>query len=206
MARVGILGGTFNPPHIGHLVSAVSAREQLGLDHVVLMPVFVPPHKAVFDDPGPQERLALCRLAAADDDGLRVSAVEVERQGPSYTVDTLRALHDARPGDELTFIVGGDMAQSLPTWRDPEGVLALATLAVAEREGVGRQDVLDRLAVLPGAADRVTFFDMPRLDLSSSLLRRRLLEGRSIRHLVPDAVERRIHERGFYTQNPYPGG
>jgi len=206
MARVGVLGGTFNPPHIGHLVCAASAREQLGLDHVLLMPVFVPPHKTVLDDPGPGERLALCRLAADEDEGLRVSAVEVERQGPSYTVDTLRALHDAHPGDELTFIVGGDMAQSLPTWRDPEGVLALATLAVAEREGVGRQDVLDRLAVLPGAAARVTFFDMPRLDLSSSLLRRRLAEDRSIRHLVPAAVERRIHERGFYTQNPYPGG
>ncbi|MTD42796.1 nicotinate (nicotinamide) nucleotide adenylyltransferase [Conexibacter sp. W3-3-2] len=206
MARVGILGGTFNPPHIGHLVCAASAREQLGLDHVVLMPVFVPPHKTVTDDPGPQERLELCRLAVADDPGLRVSALEVERGGPSYTVETLRALQDARPEDERWFIVGGDMAQSLPTWREPEGVLALATLAVAEREGITRQDVLDRVAGLAGAAERVRFFDVPRMDLSSSLLRRRLAEGRTVRHLVPAAVERRIDERGFYRRNPYPGG
>lgn len=219
MARVGILGGTFNPPHIGHLVCAGAAREQLGLDHVLLMPVFVPPHKTVLDDPGATERLELCRLAVADDPGLAVSALEVQRGGPSFTVDTLAALHDQDPGNELTFIVGGDMAQSLPTWREPGTVLSLAALAVAEREGIGRQDVLDRLAVLPAAAGRVAFFDMPRLDLSSSLIRRRIAEGRTVRHLVPAAVEARITERGWYrarpaaptgrdheAHNPYPGG
>ncbi len=198
MTRIGILGGTFNPPHIGHLVCAESAREQLGLDRVLLMPVFLPPHKEAHDDPGPQARLELCELAVAGEDRLEVSRLEVQRGGPSYTVDTLRAIHEETPDDELVFIVGGDMAQSLPTWRDPEGVLGLATLAVAERDGVGRQDVRERLAGLAGAQERVVFFDMPRLDLSSSLLRDRVAEGRSIRHLVPEAVAQRIAQRGWY--------
>ncbi|WP_372789332.1 nicotinate-nucleotide adenylyltransferase [Paraconexibacter sp.] len=197
MTKVGILGGTFNPPHIGHLVSAAEASEQLGLDRVLLMPVFLPPHKEAHADPGPQARLELCELAVAGDPRLEVSSLEVDRGGPSYTVDTLRAIHAAHPEDDLTFIVGGDMAQSLPTWREPEGVLRLATLAVAEREGVEREDVRERLAGLAGA-ERVVFFDMPRLDVSSSLLRRRVSEGRSIRHLVPDAVAERIAQRGWY--------
>jgi len=201
VARVGILGGTFNPPHIGHLVCALAAREAFALQRVVLMPVFVPPHKEVHDDPGPVARLELCELAVAGDPALAVSRLEVDRGGPSYTVDTLRTIHDATPGDELTFIVGGDMARSLPTWRDPEGVLALATLAVAEREGVGREDVREQLAGLAGAQERVVFFEMPRLDLSSSLLRRRVAEGRSIRHLVPEAVAQRIASRGWYRRS-----
>src|SRR3954453_14035974 len=113
MASVGILGGTFNPPHIGHLVCAQEARSQLGLDQGLLMPVHTPPHKTVAEDPGPDVRLALCQAAVGGDDGLEVSALEVDRGGPSYTVDTLRALHGSCEGDDLTFIVGGDMASSL---------------------------------------------------------------------------------------------
>ena len=112
MAAVGILGGTFNPPHIGHLVCAQEARAQLGLDRVVLMPVHTPPHKEAIDDPGPQARLALCRAAIGEDEELELSTLEIERGGPSYTVDTLRALHESREGDDLTFIVGGDMARA----------------------------------------------------------------------------------------------
>ena len=104
--RVGILGGAFNPPHIGHLVCAQEARSQLGLDRVLLMPVHTAPHKEVADDPGPEARLALCQAASAGEDELEVSTLEIERGGPSYTVDTLRALHGSREGDELTFIVG----------------------------------------------------------------------------------------------------
>jgi len=194
---VGILGGTFNPPHVGHLVCAQEARHQLGLDVVVLMPVAAPPHKEIGDDPGPRARLELCRLTAAGDDGVDVSALEIERGGASYTVDTLRAVHESSPEDALTFIVGGDMAQSLPTWREPEEVLALATLAVAEREGIGRQDVTARLSGLvpPG---RVRFFDMPRLDISSSDIRRRVAAGRPIRHLVEDPVADYIEAHGLY--------
>ncbi len=197
MAAVGLLGGTFNPPHIAHLVCAMEAREQLGLDVVRLVPSGVPPHKDVPDDPGVEVRIELCRLAAASEPGLEVSRAEADRPGPSYTVDTLRALHDASPGDDLTFIVGGDQALGLPSWREPEVLLSLARLAVAEREGVRRHDVLDRLEGLDGA-DRVVFFAMPRLDVSSSWLRRRVADGRPIRHLVPGAVVDRIADLGLY--------
>jgi nicotinate-nucleotide adenylyltransferase len=195
---VGILGGTFNPPHLGHLVMAQEARDQLGLERVVLMPAGVPPHKEVLGaDPGPAARLELCRLAAADDDGLAVCDLEMRRAGPSFTVDTLRVLHERDPELDLTFIVGGDMAETLPSWREPEAVLGLARLAVAERSGVRREAVMERLAPLRGS-ERVVFFDMPRLDISSSDLRGRVAGGRPIRHLVSDAVAGEIAARGYY--------
>jgi nicotinate-nucleotide adenylyltransferase len=199
MARIGLLGGTFNPPHIGHLVCALAAREQLGLDVVRLIPTGTPPHKpAVPEDPGVEVRLELCAAAAAGEPGLEVSRIEADRPGRSYTVDTLRALAAAAPQDELTFIVGGDMALTFPQWRDPEGILAVARLAIAEREAVRRAEIRDRLAVLPGAAGRTEFFEMPRLDVSSSMLRERIAAGRSVRHLVPEAVVARIDELGLY--------
>jgi nicotinate-nucleotide adenylyltransferase len=163
------------------------------------MPVAVPPHKQAQDDPGPEVRVRLCELAVAGDERFAVSRAEVDRGGASYTVDTLRLLHERCEGDDLTFIVGGDMAQSLPAWRDPESVLALARLAVAERDGVAREDLASRLAPLH-SGDRIAFFDMPRLDLSSSAVRRRIAEGRSIRYLVPDAVASEIHDRRLYRQ------
>jgi nicotinate-nucleotide adenylyltransferase len=198
MAAVGILGGTFNPPHIGHLVCAQEARAQLGLDRVVLMPVNAPPHKQVADDPGPDVRAQLCRAAVAGADGFEVSALETERGGPSYTVDTLRELHGSHEGDELTFIVGGDMASSLPSWREPEAVLELARLAVAEREEHRRQEIAERLGALRGAGERVIFFTMPRLDISSSDVRARVAEGRPVRWLVPAGVAGEIERRGLY--------
>jgi nicotinate-nucleotide adenylyltransferase len=198
VASLGILGGTFNPPHIGHLVCAQEARSQLGLDRVLLMPVHTPPHKEAAGDPGPEARLALCRAAIGDDPELELSALEVERGGPSYTVDTLRALHGSREGDDLTFIVGGDMASSLPDWREPEAVLELARLAVAEREEHRRHEIAERIGALGAAAERVVFFAMPRLDVSSSDVRRRIAEGRPIRWLVPAAVADEIERRGLY--------
>jgi nicotinate-nucleotide adenylyltransferase len=197
MARIGILGGTFNPPHIAHLVCAQEARHQLGLDRVLLMPVSVPPHKEAEDDPGAEVRLELCRAAVAGEDGIEVSALEIERGGASYTVDTLRDIHAREPEDDLTFIVGADMAFGLPAWREPEAVLELATLAVAGRSGVERKDIVERLAPI-GRSERVVFFDMPRLDVSSSGIRRRVAEGAPVRHLVPDAVAARIADRGLY--------
>jgi nicotinate-nucleotide adenylyltransferase len=199
MSHIGILGGTFNPPHMGHLVMAQEAVDQLGLDQVVFMPVAVPPHKEAREDPGAAARVELCRLAVGDDDRLAVSTLEVDRGGASYTVDTLRLFHDLEAEHDLIFIVGGDMAQSLPAWREPEAILQLARLAVAEREGVRREDIARRLEPLH-AGDRVLFFDMPRIDLSSSAIRRRVAEGRPIRYLVPDAVATAIAERGLYRQ------
>jgi nicotinate-nucleotide adenylyltransferase len=199
MRHIGILGGTFNPPHIGHLVMAQEAYDQLGLERVLLMPVSSPPHKEAREDPGSEARLAMCELAVAGDERLEVSALEVERGGASYTVDTLRALHARAPEHDLTFIVGGDMAHSLPAWREPEALLSLARLAVAEREGVRREDISRRLAPL-APAERVVFFDMPRIDVSSSALRRRIAAGRPIRYLVPDAVAAKIETSGLYRQ------
>jgi nicotinate-nucleotide adenylyltransferase len=199
MGHIGILGGTFNPPHMGHLVMAQEALDQLDLDRVMLMPVAVPPHKEAGQDPGGAARVELCRLAVAGDDRFAVSTLEVERGGASFTVDTLRELHDLEPEHDLTFIVGGDMAQSLPAWREPEAILGLARLAVAEREGVRREDIARRLDPLHDG-DRVVFFDMPRIDVSSSSIRRRVAEGRPIRYLVPDAVAEAVAERGLYRQ------
>ena len=197
MARIGILGGTFNPPHLGHLVCAQEALAQLGLERVVLMPVGAPPHKEAPDDPGGEHRYEMCRLATVHDEGFAVSRLELDREGRSYTVDTLRAIHETAPGDDLTFIVGGDMAHSLPTWREPETVLGLAGLAVAERVGARRAEIEERLADMAGG-ERVRFFDMPRIDLSSSDIRRRVRDGRPIRYLVPDEVARYIRAHRLY--------
>lgn len=199
MARVGILGGTFNPPHLGHLVLAQEALLRLGLDRVLLVPAATPPHKAVPGDPGAEVRAELCRLAVARDPRLEVSAVELEREGTSYTVDTLRALREAGPGDELTLIVGADMAASLPAWREPEAILGLARLAVAEREGTERAAVLEALAGLEGGGAAV-FFDMPVIEISSSAIRERVAAGEPVRYLVPDAVAGEIDDRGLYRQ------
>jgi nicotinate-nucleotide adenylyltransferase len=198
VARIGILGGSFNPPHIAHLVCASEAAAQLRLDRVLLTPVAAPPHKDAEDDPGPEVRLELCRLAIEGDERLGVCDLEVLRGGPSYTVDTLRELHARTPEDDLTFIVGGVIALGLPSWHEPEAVLGLAQLAVAERSGAGRQDVVDRLAERFGDAPAPVFFDMPRLDISSSLIRRRVAQGLPIRYLVPRSVAEHIARGRLY--------
>jgi nicotinate-nucleotide adenylyltransferase len=194
--RLGLLGGTFNPPHIGHLVCATQALDELELDRVLLVPVNQPPHKAAEADPGVEHRVELCRRAVAGNEQLDVSLVDAEVAGPSFTVGTLSRLHDRCPGDQLTFIVGGDMAFSLPTWREPEAILELAELGVAEREGVRRTDIVERLSGL--GTDNVRFFDMPRLDISSSQIRRMVSGGQPIRYLVPDAVRDYIGQEGLY--------
>jgi nicotinate-nucleotide adenylyltransferase len=196
--KLGILGGTFNPPHIGHLVCAQEAHDQLGLDRVVLMPAGVPPHKQVEADPGAEARYALCQAAVEGDERFGVSRLELDRPGRSFTVDTLRTLHDQSPQDDITFIAGGDMARSLPSWREPEALLTLATLAVAERAADKRTAISAAIAPLAGS-DRVRFFDMPRIDISSSLVRERAANRRPIRYLVPDAVADAIAQNGWYT-------
>jgi nicotinate-nucleotide adenylyltransferase len=198
LTTLGILGGTFNPPHLAHMVCASEARAQLSLERVVLVPTGVPPHKPMEQEPGAMHRLAMCRLAVQGHrDWLAVSSIEVERAGPSFTVDTLREIHETQPGDELTFIVGGDMAWSLPSWRDPEAILELASLAVAERVGARSEEVRSRLGTLAGAS-RISYIDVPRLDISSSALRRRVREGRPLDYLVADPVADYIEQRRLY--------
>src|SRR4051794_32404632 len=123
--KVGLLGGTFNPPHLGHLVCAQEARARLGLDVVLFVPTYLPPHKEVEADPGVDHRVELCRRAVGDDSRFAVSRVEADVAVRSYTVDTLRRLHATHPAHDLTFIVGGDMAYALPTWHEPEALLSL---------------------------------------------------------------------------------
>ncbi|UGS37531.1 Nicotinate-nucleotide adenylyltransferase [Capillimicrobium parvum] len=162
------------------------------------MPVSVPPHKEADDDPGGEVRLALCEAAVAGDERLRVSRLELDRPGPSYTVDTLKAIHATSPGDDLTFIVGGDMAASLPEWRQPEELLELAALGVAERGETRRREIMQRISGLRAVDERVRFFSMPRIDVSSTDIRDRVRAGRPVRYLVPDDVARLIRARGLY--------
>jgi nicotinate-nucleotide adenylyltransferase len=195
--RLGILGGTFNPPHLGHLVCAQEAYVQLRLDQVMLIPTRVPPHKPVDEEPGAEHRLELCRAAAAEDDRLSVSDLEVRRQGPSYTVDTLEALKSLAPDTELFFILGGDVAAGLPKWHEPERVLSLATLAVARRRGTSQASVTQALKQLQGG-ERARFFPMPRIGLSSTMVRDRVRDGQPIKYIVPDAVAGYIKKHGLY--------
>jgi nicotinate-nucleotide adenylyltransferase len=196
--RIGILGGTFNPPHLGHLICAQEAYLQLGLDRVTLIPARIPPHKSVEDEPGAQHRLELCRLAIrGDEERFEVSDLEIGRDGPSYTVDTLEELHSSAPDHELFLIVGGDIAAGLPDWHEPERVLSLATLAVAKRRGTSRAAVEDALAALRGG-ERTQFFRMPRIAISSTMLRDRTRAGQPIRYYVPDAVESYIKRHRLY--------
>jgi nicotinate-nucleotide adenylyltransferase len=195
--RVGILGGTFNPPHLGHLVCAQEAYSQLQLDHVMLIPDRIPPHKPVEDEPGAEHRLAMCRLAVDGDERMSVSDIETLRGGTSYTVDTLVELQKRAPDNELYLIVGGDVAAGLPRWREPERVLSLATLAVAKRRGTPRERVEQALAGLRGA-ERTQYFRMPRIAISSTMLRRRVSAGVPIRYLVPEQVSTYIEKEGLY--------
>ncbi len=199
MTRIGILGGTFNPPHLGHLICGQEALIQLELDQIVMIPAGVPPHKEVDDDPGSGHRLELCRRAVDGDDRFEVSALEMERDGPSYTVDTLEKLHEIAPDSELYLIVGGDVAAGLSTWREPERVLSLATLAIAGRRGTPDQAIDDTLAGLTGG-ERARFFRMPRIGISSTDIRERVQRRESIRYLVPDAVASYISEHQLYAR------
>lgn len=180
--RIGILGGTFDPPHIGHLVVAQDTLECLGLDRLVVVPAGRPPHREAALDP--VSRLELVRLAFDGDDRILVSDVELEREGPSWTVDTLEWVRQELDPEVLFLIVGADQLQSFREWREPENILRLARLAVMTRPGEELKET-----DVPHEVIEVT-----RVDLSSTRIRRRLEEGRSIRYMVPErlrpAVER----------------
>ena len=195
--RLGILGGAFNPPHLGHLILAQDAHAQLGLDRVVFVPYAEPTHRSLKDDPGAEVRLTMCELAVGVDARLGVSRIEVDRGGPSYTVDTLRELRARAPSDELVLLLGGDQAAALGDWRSPEEVLSLAQLGVAQRDEWRQDEIVSRLGDLC-SPDRVLFFDMPRIEVSSSLVRQRARAGQPIRYLVPDKVANFVGAQSLY--------
>jgi nicotinate-nucleotide adenylyltransferase len=195
--RVGILGGAFNPPHIGHLVCAQEVLLQLELDRVLFVPTGQAPHREIEADAGGDARLEMCEAAIEGDDRFAASRIELDREGPSYMVETLRALRERSEDDELFLILGGDQAAALPKWHEPEEVLRLAVLAVVPRTGFHREAIAVKIASLKGAA-AVRFFDMPRIDVSSSLVRRRVAERKPIRYLVPERVVDYIEQHGLY--------
>jgi nicotinate-nucleotide adenylyltransferase len=195
--RVGILGGAFNPPHVGHLVCAQEALVQLELEKVVFMPVGHAPHRELQNDPGAEARLEMVELAVADDGRFATSRAELDRPGLSYTADTLRDLRSKAPDDELFLILGGDQAAALPGWHEPETVLSLATVAVVERSNWSRNAIGITIGRLPGA-ERIRYLDMPVMQVSSSVIRRRVAEGLPIRYLVPDKVANYIGSNGLY--------
>lgn len=187
MKKVGILGGTFNPPHIGHLLVANEVRHALDLDEVRLMPTAVPPHKTAPGDATAAQRLRMVELAVADMDGLVVSQFEVERGGISYTYDTMEQLTTLEPENDFYFIIGGDMIDLLPEWHRIEELVTLVHLV-----GVGR----------PGTIGATNFpiihVDIPQIDLSSTLIRQRFVDKGSVQLLIPPTVEAFIRKEGLY--------
>jgi nicotinate-nucleotide adenylyltransferase len=192
--RIGLFGGAFNPPHVGHLVCAQEAHAQLDLDVVVWVPVGRAPHREMPHDPGPEMRFQMCEYATAADERFGLSRIEIEREGPSYTADTLRELRERSPDDEIVLLLGGDQAAALPSWHEPGEVMRLATIAVAERAEVDRA----RVEAAIGGEAQLTFFEMPRIDVSSTMVRERAASGRPIRYLVPDKVANFIGAQSLY--------
>jgi nicotinate-nucleotide adenylyltransferase len=163
----------------------------------VLVPYGRPSHRTLESDPGAEVRLTMCEYAIAADARFGVSRIEIDRAGPSYTVDTLRELRTRGPDDELMLLIGGDQAAALASWREPEEILALATLGVAERDEWRRDEIAERLGALC-EPDRIEFFDMPRIEVSSTMVRARAASGRPIRYLVPDKVANFIGAQSLY--------
>ena len=198
--RIGIVGGTFDPIHVGHLALALAARRCARLDRVLLVPAAIPPHRGPAVAAG-ADRLEMTRRAAAGQDGLEVSDLELWRQGPSYTVDTLRELAAANPTAELYLVLGWDAARDLRSWREPDAVTRLARLVVVGRPGLqmpGRSDLL-AAGLDP---DRVLLCSEPTPDVSATDLREALARGGPTGHLLPAAVAEYIADRGLYRPDP----
>ncbi len=196
--RIGVLGGTFDPIHIGHLILAVEARHQLQLDRVYLAPAGDPPHKQDNPISPVRHRLAMCRLAVADDSGIDISLIDAERPGPHYTSDMLRLLRARVDAEaQLFFLMGLDSLRDLPTWHEPLWLVRNCRLVALQRHDV-EIDWPALEALLPGVRARVVILDMPEVEFASSVLRERVRSGQPIRYQVPHAVERYIREHGLY--------
>ena len=196
--RVGIMGGTFDPIHHGHLVAAQEAASALDLDRVIFIPVWQPPHKIEEPSASPEHRLCMVRLAVDANPRFEVSTIEIDHPGPSYTVETLRRLLQRDPGLDLHFIVGMDSLAELPRWRDPADIVRLARIVALYRPGWETVDLGELARALPESEGRVSVVLMPELDISATELRERARAGRPIRYLVPDAVAAYIEEHGLY--------
>jgi nicotinate-nucleotide adenylyltransferase len=199
---VAVMGGTFDPIHIGHLAAAEEAREILGLQRVLFMPAGVPPHKPDRAITKPDHRVAMVELAIRDNPAFELSRLEIDRTGPSYTVDTVELLaaqaRKAGLEPDVTVILSAESFRGLPTWSEPDRLLRQCRLAIVPRDGFptpGRVWVEEHF---PGFEDRVSFLESPRLKLSATEIRERVATGRSIRYLVPDAVIHYIEDHALY--------
>ena len=195
MRQIGLLGGSFDPIHNGHIRLAVDAMREYALQEVWLAPARVQPLKGGSVAPA-EDRLAMCRLAAAEVPGLRVLEDEVQRDGPSYTVDTVRHLLAKHPDIAITFVAGTDALANLPKWKEPEELLRLARVVAVERGGMSWQELL---LLLPNSLGmKLTLCRAHALPISSTDVRERIANGLSIANLVPPAVEHYIRERALY--------
>jgi nicotinate-nucleotide adenylyltransferase len=192
--KIGIFGGTFDPIHLGHLRAAENARETLRLDSVHFVPVGAPPHRT-----GPRsttiDRYAMVALATAAHPGFVASDVEIRREGPSYTIDTVLAFREAFPQDELVLIVGSDTYAEIPTWRDPDRIFSHCHIAVVHRPGESPKPPEKAFDV---ASQRVSWVETAGLPISATDVRRRVSQGQSPRYLVSDAVADYIQKRALY--------
>jgi nicotinate-nucleotide adenylyltransferase len=193
--RLGVFGGTFDPVHYAHLRLAETARESLSLDRVLFVPAGQPWRKSGRVVSKGRHRAAMLQLALEDNPSFAVSTLELEREGPSYTLDTLEALRELHSGTELFLIVGEDALADLPNWKQPEHIIDLATLAVASRGDTEEASPTKRL---PAVADRVVRVEMEALEISGTKVRERVRNSLSIRYLVPDAVREYIDEHALY--------
>lgn len=199
LTRIGLLGGTFDPPHVGHLWLATLARDALGLDRVLVIPAPQPPHKLGRPMSLVADRVALVRAAIADDPSLELSTIELERAGPHYTIDTVAALRAALPDEvEPVLIMAADSLAEIDTWREPERLLASLAWAVGPRPGAPNPDPAALRARFGAAAARIHLLDGPSLDVSATAIRSRVAAGRTIRYLVPRRVEAEITARRLY--------
>lgn len=202
MKRIGIMGGTFDPIHVGHLVIAEEARTRFQLDQVLFVPSGNPPHKEERERLDPESRYLMAVIATAANPRFRVSRMEIERPGFSYTVDTMREMRRLYGhGSEVFFIAGADAVLEILSWKEPEELLGEAVFIVANRPGY---DLADLEGALPpaagggGAPPRVLVMDIPALEVSSTEIRARVKEGRTITYLVPEGVAAFIEKNGFY--------
>lgn len=200
MSRIGIMGGTFNPIHYGHLLMAERAYEQMNMDEVWFMPNKNPMYKSIEGNVTEDDRIAMVELAIAGNPRFKLNLMELEREGATYTVDTLEILKKESPDDEFFFIIGTDSLLQFHTWKDPERIAQLATILVATRtSSVSKVDIMEQVYQLhKNYGATVLHLHYPMIEISSSDIRERAEEGISIRYTVPEKVERYIYDNKLY--------